>query len=168
MALDNEQSQQRGHYGSSALRPRGGVRQNVGTLRECHFTTVTRRTRLAIGLSAGIVALVVVSGVLVRAYSEYVNTPHYSRRALAIDKYVLLDERQLQISVHTGAQDIVEEPDVREDSDRVTISAWVSEYNPGSGFKNLARYDYEKTVTLKAPLGARVVVDGATGKPIPN
>lgn len=38
---------------------------------------------------------------------------------------------------------------------------------PGTGrFKNLAAYGMETTVTLKEPLGERVVTDGGTGRTV--
>lgn len=38
---------------------------------------------------------------------------------------------------------------------------------PGTGrFKNLAAYGMETTVTLKEPLGERVVIDGGTGRTV--
>jgi hypothetical protein len=129
---------------------------------------VTRRRRLAVGLGLAAIVLAALAGVFTRIYGEYLNSPHYNRRELPIDSYTELGPTQLQISVHTGAQDIVEEPRVHESADRITIDAWVSEYNPGSGFKNLARYDFKLTISLTAPVGQRVVHDSATGRPVPK
>jgi hypothetical protein len=130
---------------------------------------VTRSRRVALGLGAGLVALIVLSGALVLAYGEYLQTPHYRRHAVPIDGYVSSGETELQITVPAGSWDIVEEPEAREDAHRITVSAWVLEYFPGSGgFKNLARWEYKKKIVLKAPLGDRAVIDSATGRPVPK
>jgi hypothetical protein len=127
--------------------------------------TARRRALVAFTIGAALIALAAFS---LRTYGEYLNTPHYTRHSLPIDGYKVVSETELEISVHTGALDIVEEPSVREEPGRITISAAVSEYNPGSGFKTLVRDDYQVRITLKSAFGERQVIDGATGRPIPR
>jgi hypothetical protein len=73
----------------------------------------------------------------------------------------------LTIYLTVGFGDIAEDASVTEDSRAVTVRANTSVFAPGTGrFKNLAGYPKQTTVTLKRPVGDRVVIDGGTGRTV--
>jgi hypothetical protein len=75
----------------------------------------------------------------------------------------------LTIYFTVGAGDVPGEAGVAEDSRAVIVKANSAVFMPGTGrFKNLAGYFKHTTVTLKAPLGERVVIDAATGRSVPS
>ena len=113
----------------------------------------------------------VVIGVL--AAGAYVYTQlwseHYTPGTARIDAYATTDKpMELKVFFATGWQDIVEEPSVTEDARAVAITIPTRVLVPCRGcFKQASATLLETTVTLRAPLGQRVVINGATRAEVP-
>lgn len=103
------------------------------------------------------------------AYTLYLSQDHYMAGLGRIDAYSIGEQPTvLTIYFIVGAGDVAGDASVTEDSRAVTVKANTSVFVPGTGrFKNLAGYFRQTTVTLKEPLGERVVVDGGTGSSVP-
>jgi hypothetical protein len=102
-------------------------------------------------------------------YTEYLAHDHYIAGLGRIDAYSVGEPPTvLTIYFTVGAGDIGEDASVTEDSRAVTVRANTSVFSPGTGrFKNLAGYPKQATVTLKRPVGDRIVIDGGTGRTVP-
>ena len=103
------------------------------------------------------------------AYTHYMSQDHYMAGLGRIDAYSIGEQPTvLTIYFTVGAGDVAGDASVSEDSRAVTVKANTSVFVPGTGrFKNLAGYFRQTTVTLKEPLGGRVVIDGGTGSSVP-
>jgi hypothetical protein len=102
-------------------------------------------------------------------YTQYLAQDHYTAGLGRIDAYSVGEPpTMLTIYFTVGAGDIAGDASVTEDSRAVTVKANTSVFSPGTGgFKNLAGYPKQTTVTLKRPLGERAVIDGGTGRSVP-
>lgn len=97
---------------------------------------------------------------------------HYTPGTARIDAYALTDQpTELKVFFSTGWEDLVEQSTVTEDARAVTITIPTRVYVPCRDcFKQLSATLLETTVNLRAPLGQRVVINGATGaevRPVP-
>lgn len=103
------------------------------------------------------------------AYTQYLSQDHYMPGLGRIDAYSIGEQPTvLTIYFTVGAGDVAGNVSVTEDSRAVTVKANTSVFVPGTGrFKNLAGYFRQTTVTLKEPLGGRIVIDGRTGSSVP-
>jgi hypothetical protein len=102
------------------------------------------------------------------AYRQYMAQDHYAAGLGRIEGYST-GEQPTVLTIHfvVGDGDVVGDATVSEDSQAVTVKVNTSILMPGTGrFKNLAGYFRQTTVTLKRPLGERVVIDGGTGKSV--
>jgi hypothetical protein len=91
---------------------------------------------------------------------------HYEPGFARINGYsVSADGRTLVFSTPVGAGDVLLGHEVTEAPDTVTLIVRSSVLVPGrNSFKNLSATLDTTMIVLKEPLGARRVVDGATGK----
>lgn len=103
------------------------------------------------------------------AYTKYLEQDHYAAGLGRIDAYAIGGQPTvLNIYFTVGAGDVAGDASVTEDSRAVTVKVNTSVFMPGRGrFKNLAGYFKQTTVTLRDPLGERVVIDGGTGRIVP-
>jgi hypothetical protein len=101
-------------------------------------------------------------------YAVYLAQDHYTAGLGRIDAYSIGEPPTLLTIYFTvGFGDIAEDASVTEDSRAVTVRANTSIFQPGTGrFKNLGGYPKQTTVTLKRPVGDRVVIDGGTGRTV--
>lgn len=102
-------------------------------------------------------------------YTQYLSQDHYMAGLGRIDAYSIGEQPSvLTIYFTVGAGDVARDASVSEDSRAVTVKVNTSVFVPRrGGFKNLAGYFKQTTVTLNRPLGERVVIDGGTGKAVP-
>jgi hypothetical protein len=117
-----------------------------------------RRVLLASAILAG-VAVATVFYVYARS-----GDAHYSPGNADVSGYALT-ARPMELKVYftTGWQDLVGQPVVLEDDRAVTITIPTQVSVPCRGcFKQLSATLLDATVTLRAPLGQRVVRSGAT------
>ena len=118
----------------------------------------------------GVIALAVLAAVTIAfAYAERLEQDHYMAGLARIDAYAIRAQPStLTIYLTVGAGDLVEGATVREDARSVIVTVKTSVFVPRRGaFKNLAGYFRVTSVTLNAPLGERVVIDGGTGGSVP-
>ncbi len=103
------------------------------------------------------------------AYTLYLEQDHYAAGLGRIDAYAIGEQPTvLNIYFTVGAGDVPRDASVTEDARTVTVKVNTSVFIPGRGrFKNLAGYFKQTTVTLRDPLGERVVIDGGTGRVVP-
>lgn len=120
-------------------------------------------------VSVAIVLSVVAAVVAVYAYTQYMEQDHYAAGLGRIDAYAIGDQPTvLTIYFTIGTGDVAGDASVTEDFRAVTVKVNTSVFMPGRGrFKNLAGHFKQTTVTLRNPLGERVVIDGGTGRLVP-
>jgi hypothetical protein len=82
-------------------------------------------------------------------------------RSQPIQSYRVIDDRTIAIEVNTSVPQWTRVTDVVETSDRVIVSAgsFIFPWPQGAG----AATSGELFVTLRQPLGGRIVIDGTTG-----
>ena len=117
---------------------------------------------------AGVVAAAVV-GVAAFAYADAEQSKaRYDPGNARIDAYVAgTGPNELNLFFVTGQGDIVQGPSITEEPGRVVVGVRTLVYVPPRGtFKNLVGILGNATITLREPLGARVVVDAATQQPV--
>jgi hypothetical protein len=111
---------------------------------------------LAVGAALGGVAM----------YSARAYDATYQPGFARLEGYsVSADGRTLVVGSAVGAGDILLGPEVDERPDSVTVTVRASIYVPGRNmFKNLSATLDTTRIALTEPLGARQIIDGASGK----
>lgn len=118
----------------------------------------------------GLILLAAVAAVAVAyAYEARMSQDHFMDGLGRIDAYSLGEQPTvLNIYFTVGAGDVAGDASVNEDTQAVTVNVNTSVFVPRRGaFKNLAGTFRHTTVTLRRPLGDRVVIDGGTGRAVP-
>jgi len=95
------------------------------------------------------------------------HPPLTNPRGVAVDRYSVLDPTHLLVSYTIGVTDcygVIRRPLVQESASAVTVTLTRKTMPTGGGAAcpNIALMEAVR-VTLRAPLGGRVVLDGATG-----
>lgn len=128
-------------------------------------------TKARVLLATGILVAAVLC-LSVYVYAQWWG-PDYTSGMARIDAYALTDQpTELQVFFATGWGDIVEPTVVAEDSRSVSITIPTQVSVPcRECFKQASATLLETIVRLSAPLGQRVVINGATGaevRPVPR
>lgn len=132
---------------------------------------------MPLGLSKRVVAvfalLVFAAGVGVGATAWYLLAradAHYEPGFARIDGYSLdAGGRTLVLSTPVGSGDLLLGHHVNETSEAVTVTVRASIYVPSRNtFKHLTASLDTTRIELGRPLGARMVIDGASGRTVPR